>query len=124
MKTLVDILKRLDTLESEATQFNNTHYRVQLLQTINSARTFVVVNQGNYIKFINENPIPKESYISSQSVLNWNNEDGAILCLNKRYRMDCILRCCDSGLSIKEYEIEAQKKVRELDEYIEQQGRN
>ena len=121
MKTLVDILKRLDTLENEATQFNNRHYSTQLLQTIHSARTFVVLNQGKYIKFINENPIPEESYISSKSVLNWNSEDGAILCLNRRYRIDCILRCCDSGLSIKEYEIEAQKKVRGLDEYIEQQ---
>ena len=120
MKTLVTVLERLDTLQQEAMQFENLHYRVNLLTAIEDTRTYVVLNQGKFIKFINDNPLPKEDYISSQSVLNWNSQDGAILCLNKKYRMDCIIRCCESGLSIKEYETETQNKVRELDEYIDQ----
>ena len=121
MTTLVTLLERLDTLENEAMNFENQHYSRQLVQTIHATREHIVLNQGRIIKFFNENPLPEDHYISSQSVLNWNSTDGAILCLNNRHRMDCIIRCCESGLSIKEYETEARKKVRELDEYIEQQ---
>ena len=54
MTTLVTLLERLDILENEVINFENPHYRVQLIQTIHATREYIVLNQGRIIKFFNE----------------------------------------------------------------------
>jgi hypothetical protein len=115
MKTLVYFLERLDTLEQEITTFTDRTYRGKLLTAINDARNFLMLNQNKFLKFVNENPLTKEHYIMSDSVTCYDEELGAILCLDRKHRMMCMFRCCESGFSIKEYETEARLQANELE---------
>ena len=115
MKTLVYFLERLDTLEQEITTFTNKTYRGKLLNAVYDARNFLMLNQNKFLNFVNENPLTKEHYIMSNSVTCYDEKLGAILCLDRKHRMMCIFRCCESGFSIKEYEFEARLQANELE---------